>query len=288
MEGMSSEELLEISRLLHHLKVDGWCVIRGVIPVEALAPICQAVLTLEERQRSERQAMVARMRAAAHRVGAEGVGVAQGIIGAIPVVAGYLADRRVLEVAQAFFGPHVRVSTVSALINFPGNERGYWHADWPYNQTFEARIPAPYPDAVMHLSSLFMLTRFSAETGGTLVVPGSHRAPNNPTGNNGVDPLAPYPTEMNVTGEPGDVLLFDSRLWHSVAPNRSPSPRLAISVRYAPWWLNLEVRRKGSPDHELFVIESNGKDNSVPLIAREDFDALPEQAKSLFRHWVER
>lgn len=62
------------------------------------------------------------------------------------------------------------------MVNHSGNDRGYWHADWPHNQTNAADIPAPYADAVSKLSSLWMLTEFSPETGGTLVLPGSHRA----------------------------------------------------------------------------------------------------------------
>jgi len=32
----------------------------------------------------------------------------------------------------------------------------------------------------------------------------------------------------------GSVLVMDARLWHSMAPNNAPSPRVAVVVRYAP------------------------------------------------------
>ena len=50
-----------------------------------------------------------------------------------------------------------------------------------------------------------------------------------------------YPSEIQVEGEAGSVLVMDSRLWHASGPNGTPEPRVAFGVRYAPWWLNLEA-----------------------------------------------
>ncbi len=277
----SSEELRR------SLASEGWCVVEGVIPAEEVAGLRLAVLKLVEAQRAERERWLAEICAQGHRHGANGVENAQDIIDTIPECAPFIADSRIIEVAEATFGPYVRVSSTSAIVTHPHNKRGYWHADWPFNQTFTSRIPAPYGDFVMHLSSLFMLTDFSAENGGTLIVPGSHRLSDNPTSNNGIDCEAPHRDEINVTGKAGGVFLYDSRLWHCVAPNRSTEPRVALSIRYAPWWLNLDVRRKGSPDNLRVVVEPRGKDNSVPLLSKSAFDALPEKVKPLFRHWVE-
>ena len=60
-----------------------------------------------------------------------------------------------------------------------------------------------------------------------------------------------------------------------------------MSVRYAPWWLNLDVQREGHPDNIRIVVETNGKDSVNPLIPASVFDSFPEQAKPLFRHWGE-
>jgi len=40
-----------------------------------------------------------------------------------------------LDVAEIFFGDYLRISCSDCVINYPGNERGYWHADLPYNGT---------------------------------------------------------------------------------------------------------------------------------------------------------
>lgn len=278
---------ISIEELKTSLIAEGWCVIKDIIPADAVPSLIQAVLELVGEQRAEREKWLAATRAGGKQSGVEGVENAQGVINHIPACAPYLADRRILEVVEAFFGPYMRVSSTGAIVTNPNNRRGHWHADWPFNQGIASHIPAPYGDFLIHLSSLFMLTDFSAENGGTLIVPGSHRLPHNPSGDSSIDRNAPHPNEINVTGKAGSVFLFDSRLWHSAALNRSDQPRVALSVRYAPWWLNLDVRRKGSPDNQRIVVETNGRDNSVPLLSKSSYESLPENVKPLFRHWVE-
>lgn len=109
----------------------------------------------------------------------------------------------------------MRISFTTATINEPGNARGEWHADWPFNQRNAGCLPAPYPDVVMHMTTIWMLSDFSVATGGTLVVSGSQRMNNNPTGANSWHPYTPYPTEVKAVGKAGSLLLLDSRLWHA-------------------------------------------------------------------------
>jgi len=214
------------------------------------------------------------------------VAATSGLISADQSFASYLVDGRIIGVVEAFLGPHVRVSFTTAIINNPGNERGPWHADWPFNPTNAGHIPTPYPDAVMHLTAIWMLSPFSKETGGTLVVPGSHRVSDNPSGDNGVDPLAPYPTETQVTGKPGDVLVFDSRLWHATATNFGNGPRVGVAVRYAPWWLNLDILMPGSDDRVRMVDEPVLKQPFVSAVPQDVFEKLPDDVNPPFRHWV--
>ena len=99
----------------------------------------------------------------------------------------YLADERIVGTLKSFWGPYVRITWIKGELTTPGFQRGGWHADQPFNQKGTLRVFAPYGDAVIHLSSVWMFSDFTAENGGTLVVPGSHRASNNPTGGNGID-----------------------------------------------------------------------------------------------------
>ena len=211
------------------------------------------------------------------------------MINEVQSFAPYLADRRLIDLIESFFGAWARISCTDCVVNLPGNERGYWHADWPYNQTNASHIPAPYPDAVLHLSTIWMMTPFSAETGGTLIVPGSHRWPHNPAAGTmtEVDHEAPYPTERHVEGGAGSVLVYDSRLWHAVAANKSSAPRIGLLVRYAPWWLNLNPTLFGRPEHQAMVVETGGKNYEMMPLKRKVFEKLPQAVQPLYRHWVE-
>ena len=189
--------------------MDGWCIGDGVIPRDEVVAVRDSVLTTLEsskygapRGREEINALV---------------NYDQSLVP-------YLADSRVTGVLERALGPKFRVSMTTAVVNYPGTERAGWHADWPCNQKRAGHIPAPYPDATAYVLTLWMLWPFTAEAGGTLIVPASHRSPNDPTGNNGVEPAASYPTELQALGEAGSVLMLDGRRWHSTAPTVPMSP----------------------------------------------------------------
>ncbi|MCY3737870.1 MAG: phytanoyl-CoA dioxygenase family protein [Gemmatimonadaceae bacterium] len=275
----------EAERRIRH---DGFTLLPGVIPAADVAAIRDAVVEAQGRRRAESEAMLAAIRAKGHRVSVTGVDSLRGVINETRLFAPYLADERLLAICRAFFGEHFRITTTDCVINRPGCGRGYWHSDWPYNQTNASHIPAPYPDTLLHLSTIWMLTDFTPENGGTLLVPGSHRFGTNPSAGTlpGVDRDAPYPTETHAVGAAGSVLVYDSRLWHAVPPNRSDEDRVALVVRYAPWWLNLEPAREGGAEHTAMVVETNGKNYASPEIRPEVWAELPKAVKPLYRHWV--
>jgi len=278
----------DVSQIAKSIQDSGYCVVENVIPADRIDAIRGEVVAAQLAHHAQAEAELARTRARGHRIGVEGVGVLKQVVNATQCFAEHLADPRILGVADELLGDFVRISCTDAVINHPGNRRGYWHADWPYNATNSTHLRAPYPDALMHLSSIWMLTDFSAENGGTFVLPGSHRIPSNPaTGDMaGVDQDAAHPDERQAIGPAGGVLLYDSRLWHAVAPNRSEGSRVALIVRYAPWWLNLTPSMRGTPDHERMVLETGGKNYDAIPIRREVFEGLPEAVRPLYRHWV--
>ena len=258
---------------LIQMRVNGGCVVEGVVPEDQVGAVGQSVLeSVEQHGRPEPRE--------------RGIGHVSGFIACDQSLAPYLADSRLMGIAEALLGKHVRISMVSATINLPGNKRGVWHADWPFNQNNAGHIPAPYPDVVAHLTTLWMLSPFSSKNGGTLIMPGSHRADNNPTGNNGIDPMDSLPGELQAVGEAGSVLMIDSRLWHSSAPNITDEPRVSVVIRYAPWWLNTNVLMPGSVERAQMVDETGAAENEVPPVPQEVYDCLPEDVKPLFRHWV--
>ncbi|MQG38441.1 MAG: phytanoyl-CoA dioxygenase [SAR202 cluster bacterium] len=276
-----------VKNIVETVKIEGGIVLKNVIPPDRASTLAKYVLDTELNERKNTDAQKKSIRDKGHRISAKGIGSVSKFDSILPELAAYLSDDRIVRAAENLLGVNFRISTIGGLVNFPGNQRGYWHSDWPFNQTVASNVPAPYPNIVMHLSSLIMLTEFSSVTGGTLIVPKSHLIPNNPSGKMDVDANARHPNEINVTGNPGDVFFYDSRLWHAVAENKGDAPRVAISVRYAPWWLNLNVQQDGHRDRQRIVLDIDGKDSITPRISQYTYNKLPEKAKTLFTHLVE-
>ena len=266
----------QLDDCLQQIKTDGFCILDSVIPADHCAEVRERVVAAVGRQQKHYPDAPAN------------IGFTPSIINHDQSFAEYLADEMLLELAGRLLGEHIRISFTSAIINEPGNDRGSWHADWPFNQKNAGHIPAPYPDAVMHLTTLWMLSSFDAKNGGTLVLPRSHKEPTNPTAANGPDPDTKFAEEINVRGSAGSVLVMDSRLWHATAPNRTVQPRVALAVRYAPWWLNLEVLRPESDERKRMCDEVGATDNVVPSLRADIYERLPRQVQSLYCHWVDR
>jgi ectoine hydroxylase-related dioxygenase (phytanoyl-CoA dioxygenase family) len=263
---------MKLAEMLSRLETDGWFILPGVVPADEVDGLRRRVeAAVEKFGRVDRD---------------YGFGGLKGLIAFDQALCPYLAEPRLVALAEALFGPHHRISFTSGQVNYPGIRRGEWHADWPFNQKAAGHIPAPYPDAVFHLTTLWMLSPFSADNGGTLILPGSHRRRDNPSGDNGVDARAPQPGEMQACGEAGSALVFDSRLWHSVAPNTTGRSRVSVAVRYAPWWLNLDILMPGSDERKRMVEEPGRHDNNVQPLTAEVYAALPERVRPLLRHWV--
>ena len=273
--------------IIHEIQTEGGFIIKNVIPTDDSKFFAKYITETELKERSEKEAFLDDTRKKGHIVSAKGVGSISNFDPILPKLSKYLIDKNITNTAENLIGKHFRISTIGGLVNFPGNERGYWHADWPFNQTVASHVPAPYPNAIMHLSCLIMLTKFTDKTGGTLIVPRSHLIPDNPSSDMGDESKSSHPNEINIVGNPGDVFLYDSRLWHSVAENRDPNPRIAISVRYAPWWLNLNVQEQGHPDRQRIVLKTDGKDSLTRRISKSVFSKLPDEAKPLFMHFVD-
>ena len=284
----TSIKQMPVDAIVTQIEREGYCVVEGVIPADKVEAIRSEVMAAQRAHNEEAEAELAKTRSRGHRIGTPGVAVLKQVINATQCFAPYLADERILGTVEYFFGDYVRISCTDTVINQPGGDRGYWHADWPYNGTNSTHVKAPYGNMIMHLSSIWMLTPFTKENGATFILPKSHRLTNNPaTGEmEGIDLDAPNPDERQALGPEGSVLLYDSRMWHAVAPNICDKSRVALIVRYAPWWLNLTPTMKGTPDHDRMVIEKGGKNYDAIPIRKDVFDKLPDNIKQLYRHWV--
>ncbi len=261
----------ETATALATLARDGFCLMKGIIPPDEVGAVCKSVGDTVRTHSSLPPPQ----------------GYVTGFLRMNQSYAPYLAHPRLMAVMDHLFGEFFRISVLTGTINGPGIKRGKMHADWPYNQNGKARVRAPYPDVMMNMVTMWMLTDYTIENGGTIVIPGSHKRDHSPRDGSDIDPDAKSPGEVQLQGKAGDVGLFDARTWHAIAPNVSGRERIGFIVRYAPWWINLQPLRPGTRDRRQIVEANEGSDSKVEPIPLSIYKNLPESAKALVYHMVD-
>ncbi|WP_426959959.1 phytanoyl-CoA dioxygenase family protein [Muricoccus radiodurans] len=125
----------------------------------------------------------------------------------------------------------------------------------PASETYVGRVhrdvrgfSGDYPILV---NMLVMLDDFTEENGASWMLTGSHRLPERPS-----DDLFFAHAERN-TGRAGDVVLFDSHLWHCAGVNRTPAPRRALTISYSRPFVKPQMDYAGLATPE--VIETYGE-----------------------------
>jgi ectoine hydroxylase-related dioxygenase (phytanoyl-CoA dioxygenase family) len=124
---------------------------------------------------------------------------------------------RLLEPAKALLGDNVVLIMQNGIMNRPGRVQYQtrWHRDLNF-QHWVCTKP-------LAISVLVCLEEFSAVTGGTVVLPYSHRFPEFPS----QDFVARH--ELTVQAKSGSAVLFDSMLFHRSGVNTSGKVRRAVN-----------------------------------------------------------
>src|SRR5262249_34740562 len=129
-------------------------------------------------------------------------------------------NRIALAIIVDLLGDYFILMQQNGIITLPErpNYQASWHRDLSYQHFVSTR-----PLAV---SALFCIDDFSPETGGTHVLPGSHK-------------VEPFPSEEFVkkhercmSAKAGSALLFDSMLYHRAGANASKFKRRALNHVY--------------------------------------------------------
>ncbi len=261
----------ETTQVLASLKRHGYCVLESLIPVDEVDAVRESVVSTV-RQHSSLPAPQ---------------GYVTGLLRLNQSIAPYLSQPRLNAVMEILFGEYSRISHITGTLNGPGIPRGPVHADWPFNQDAKARVRVPYPDVMMNMVTMWMLTDYTISNGGTFVIPGSHQRHEAPRKNTQFDPSQIFDDEVQLQGKAGDVGLFDARTWHAIAPNMSTQDRVGVIVRYVPWWLNLQPLRPGTRDRYQIVEQHHGTDAKVESVPLDIYEQLPDEVKPLIYHMVE-
>lgn len=223
----------------------------------------------------------------------------------MPQLAEYMTHPALLAVARRKLDDHLRIAQLHVRIiqgDRDGASGGFgpparrgnpaargWHTDWPHDLTAygvanpllnAGCIRQPFPDLAMCVVMIFYLTDADADadadSGGTFVVPGSHRDPRNPREpDDGISPAVTIPGEMQVDVPAGSVFIQDSRCWHASATTNPGFARVAVVTRWCPWWLAVD---DFAPGDRLSI-----QHVSRPL-ALDEYLALPAELQPFMRH----
>jgi ectoine hydroxylase len=131
----------------------------------------------------------------------------------------------------ALLGSHLmyRGQTHGSPNDMKGKRLG-WHRDLG-TSSFEMTEPHP---RIAIKAALWLTGLDGPGQGAMMIVPGSHRC----VGELPIDAATNQPSgAIPVLASPGDVLLWEQRLWHTATNNYTTSPRISLFYAYGYRWL---------------------------------------------------
>jgi ectoine hydroxylase-related dioxygenase (phytanoyl-CoA dioxygenase family) len=205
------------------LESDGCCVVVGVLDGEQLAD-------LRERMYAVRSAIDLDV--------PEELRARSGEVGVLRVPAAYdeyflrlLELEPVLAIVDAALSPTAVLHVQNGFILPPappssnGNVQGLFHQDFP-------RFLNGYRASV---NTLLAVDEFTAENGGTIVVPGTHQLAERPSDTDLANAARP------VECPAGSAIVFDSTLWHAAGRNTSSRDRLGVNLQFTRSFMKQQI-----------------------------------------------
>lgn len=140
----------------------------------------------------------------------------------------------VFAIASAFLGSAVQLGSIAANRLLPGGPGQEPHIDYPYwdlhdADSFPVGINSSYP---LNLQATILIDDFTEENGATAWLPGSQVDLRYPDSD--VDVAAFRSDAERMTGEAGDVVVFNGMCWHCAMPNESNADRTGVLIEYLP------------------------------------------------------
>jgi ectoine hydroxylase-related dioxygenase (phytanoyl-CoA dioxygenase family) len=195
---MSVIPTTDLSTAEKDLREHGYCLIESLLPRDQLERLRERLLAQAAQERSDGTAYIydkdSQRVFSLHNKGREFIELIEH-----PVV---------LKLMESVLGYNFLLSSTHANIAGPGGAPMDLHAD----QTF---VRPPWPPYALVANSMWMLDDFTAENGGTRLVPDSHLYGRQPwyASGEGNTPTIP------VCAPAGSVMIFDGRLWHQTGAN---------------------------------------------------------------------
>ena len=140
---------------------------------------------------------------------------------------------RVFPLVRTLLGDDVSMIDNDFFITPPRTPRthAHWHHDVGLRGVY-------HPRSLMMVKVFYLLTDVDNDSGGTALVPGSHRFPLD-----WVFPTVPDPRNMpgavQMCGAAGTAYLFNGRIYHCAVNNNSDRPRRVLIYNYGHFWMKI-------------------------------------------------
>lgn len=136
----------------------------------------------------------------------------------------FISQQKIVNLLKIVAGPDLWVRWDQAVAKGPGADIFPWHQDNGYNGL-----------RTEFYQLWISLTNATADNGGLLLQPGSHKKPlpHKKVGHEMVYTGIPE-SPILIEAEPGDITLFSSFLLHSTNPNTTQDDRWAYVIEYMP------------------------------------------------------
>jgi ectoine hydroxylase-related dioxygenase (phytanoyl-CoA dioxygenase family) len=139
----------------------------------------------------------------------------------------------VFPIVREIVGDDVSMIDNSYYITPPRTPRT--HAGWHHDVGLRG---VHHPLSVLMVKVFYLLTDVNADSGGTAMIPGSHRLPMDFTYPEVADPKD-MPGAVQMTGRAGTAYLFNGRVYHCAVNNESDLPRRVLIYNYGHLWMKV-------------------------------------------------
>ena len=215
-----------LARHLARIDADGYTIVEDAIEPELVAQLRDTIRRLE-----------GELHVTPRETAAEGHATLRmyNLLAKDPVFQAMPVHPNVLPIAERLLDRGCLLSGMTAIDIGPGEHPQPMHGD---DIVMARHLPLPH--VPMMVTSMWALTDFTEENGGTRFVPGSHRFAQTPE-----SPDAPTGVEIRSLEMPaGSVMIFHGSLWHGGGANVSENDRrLGVNVQYCPGF----VRQQQNP-----------------------------------------
>jgi hypothetical protein len=192
------------------MRAQGWVLFNNVIPASLLARLRDDLMIIYEKRRAVQ---------IKNGIGDVMSGTCHHLLGENSSMDEFLALLPLDDFIKEFFAGNYILNSFGAFINQPH--------DTAYVSKIHRDVRTFAGEFRLLLNMLVMLDDFTLENGATYVLSGSHRLAEKPA-----EELF-YSNADRMVGRAGDILMFDSNVWHAAGENTSKHIRRGLTLTFS-------------------------------------------------------